>query len=69
MNMLQVKKRLASYKRSVASSSILMFIGIGSLVIARHPALRSLATVTIIGMFTVVIMAYYPSFGVPSAYR
>lgn len=36
-----------------------MFIGIGSLVIARHPALRSLATVTIIGMFTVVVMAYY----------
>ncbi|BCS85941.1 glycerol acyltransferase [Prevotella herbatica] len=53
------KKRLASYKRSVAISSILMFIGIGSLVIARHPALRSLATVTIIGMFTVVVMAYY----------
>lgn len=53
------KKRLASYKRSVAISAIIMFIGIGSLVIARHPALRSLATVTIIGMFTVVVMAYY----------
>ncbi len=53
------KKRLASYKRSVAISAIIMFIGIGSLVIAHHPALRSLATVTIIGMFTVVIMAYY----------
>jgi 1-acyl-sn-glycerol-3-phosphate acyltransferase len=53
------KKRLASYKRSVAISAILMFIGIGCLVFARHPALRSLATVTIIGMFTVVVMAYY----------
>lgn len=53
------KKRLASYKRSVALSAILMFIGIGTLIFAKHPALRSLAAVTIIGMFTVVLMAYY----------
>jgi 1-acyl-sn-glycerol-3-phosphate acyltransferase len=36
-----------------------MFIGIGTLIFAKHPALRSLAAVTIIGMFTVVLMAYY----------
>lgn len=53
------KKRLASYKRSVALSAILMFIGIGTLIFAKHPALRSLAEVTIVGMFTVVLMAYY----------
>lgn len=53
------RKRLSSYKHSVAISALLMFIGIGSLILARHPAMRSLAVVTIIGMFTVVIMAYY----------
>lgn len=53
------KKRLTSYKRSVALSALLMFIGIGTLIFAKHPALRSLAAVTIIGMFTVVLMAYY----------
>ena len=36
-----------------------MFIGIGALIVARHPALRSLAAVTVVGMFTVVAMAYY----------
>lgn len=53
------KKILASYKNSVALSAIIMFIGIGTLVLAKHPAMKSLAYVTIIGMFTVVLMAYY----------
>lgn len=35
-----------------------MFIGIGTLIVARHPALHSLAEVTIAGMFSVVLMAY-----------
>ena len=35
-----------------------MFIGIGTLIFAKHPALHSLAQVTIIGMFSVVLMAY-----------
>lgn len=53
------RKRLESYKRSVALSAVIMFIGIGSLILAKHPALRSLAEVTVIGMFTVVLMAFY----------
>jgi 1-acyl-sn-glycerol-3-phosphate acyltransferase len=53
------KKLLASYKNSVALSALIMFIGIGVLITARHPALRSLAEVTVIGMFTVVLMTYY----------
>jgi 1-acyl-sn-glycerol-3-phosphate acyltransferase len=50
---------LKSYKNSVALSALLMFIGIGSLIIARHPAMRSLGEVVIVGMFTVVLMAFY----------
>ena len=36
-----------------------MFIGIGTLIFARHPAMRSLAEVAVIGMATVVLMACY----------
>ncbi len=53
------KKILDSYKSSVAFSAMIMFIGIGTLIIARHPAMRSLAEVTIIGMLSVVLLAYY----------
>ena len=49
---------LASYRRAILLSACIMFIGIGSLIIARHPALHSLAEVTIVGMFSVVLMAF-----------
>lgn len=52
------KKVLASYKNSVLLSATIMFIGIGTLIVAQHPAMRSLAEVTIIGMATVLLMAY-----------
>ena len=52
------RKMLASYKHSIIISALIMFIGIGTLIVARHPALRSLAEVTIAGMFSVVLMAY-----------
>ena len=52
------KPLLASYKRSIILSALIMFIGIGTLIFAKHPALHSLAEVTIIGMFSVVLMAY-----------
>ena len=53
------RQRLQSYRRSVVLSAVLMFIGMGTLILARHPALHSLGEVTIIGMGTVVLMAYY----------
>ena len=53
------KRRLERYKSSVALSAIIMFIGIGTLIFSKHPAMRSLAEVAIIGMITVVAMAYY----------
>ncbi|MBQ1676173.1 MAG: acyltransferase, partial [Bacteroidaceae bacterium] len=52
------KPILASYKSSIIQSALIMFVGIGTLVVAKHPALFSLAIVTIIGMFCVVFMAY-----------
>lgn len=53
------KKTLSSYKNSVALSAIIMFVGMGMMIFAKHPAIRSLAEVAIVGMFVVVLMAYY----------
>ena len=52
------RKMLSSYKHSIIISALIMFIGIGALIFAQHPALYSLAEVTIIGMFSVVFMAW-----------
>jgi uncharacterized protein len=52
------RKILNSYKLAVILSATTMFIGIGSLIISRHPAMKSLAQVTIIGMVSVVVISY-----------
>ena len=52
------KKLLASYKTSVTLSAVTMLIGVGSLIFAVHPAMRSLGEVAIIGMICVVAMAF-----------
>ena len=52
------KPILQSFKVSILQSAAIMFAGIGTLIVARHPAMHSLAEVTIIGMFSVVLMAY-----------
>ncbi len=50
-------RRLKEYRRSVIVSALLMFAGIGTLIVAKHPAMRSLAEVAMIGMGSVVLMA------------
>ena len=52
------QKILNSYKLAVMLSALTMFIGIGSLIFAKHPAMKSLAQVTIIGMTSVVVISY-----------
>lgn len=52
------KRMLSSYKNSISLSALVMFIGMGVLILARHPALHSLGTITIVGMLSVVLMAY-----------
>ncbi len=53
------KRSLSDRSESVLISAILMFIGIGTLIISGHPAMRSLAEITILGMFVVVVMACF----------
>ncbi|GHU68533.1 glycerol acyltransferase [Bacteroidia bacterium] len=52
------KKMLASFKNSIILSATILFIAIGMLIFAKHPAMRSLAELTIVGMISVVACAY-----------
>jgi len=52
------KKLLGLYKYTIAISASMLFIAIGMLVFAKHPAMRSLAEVTIVGMASVVGCAF-----------
>ena len=52
------KRLLVSYKVSVILSAVVLFIGIGTLILSKHPAMLSLAQVSMIGMVCVVLMAY-----------
>jgi 1-acyl-sn-glycerol-3-phosphate acyltransferase len=51
------KKILSSYKTSIFLSAITTVTGLGVLIFARHPALKSIAFISIIGICCVVIMA------------
>jgi 1-acyl-sn-glycerol-3-phosphate acyltransferase len=52
------RQMLARSKNTILLSALILLAGIGTLIISKHPAMRSLAQVTIIGMISVVIMAY-----------
>jgi len=49
---------MAAYKNAIFISAFTTFIGVGVLIFARHPALRSIATVSMIGILLVVIVTY-----------
>ncbi|MDN3583529.1 1-acyl-sn-glycerol-3-phosphate acyltransferase [Mucilaginibacter flavus] len=51
------KKVLSSYKSSIFLSAITTITGLGVLIFAKHPALRSIAAISIIGILCVVIMS------------
>lgn len=52
-------KILSQYKQSIILSALMMLIGIGVLVLAKHPAMFSLGVITLIGMICVVFIAYF----------
>ena len=53
------KTMLHQYKQSILLSALLMLVSMGVLVLAKHPAMHSLGTVTFIGMGSVVLMALW----------
>jgi 1-acyl-sn-glycerol-3-phosphate acyltransferase len=52
------KKMLSSYKSAVFLSAFTTLVGVGVLIFAKHPAMKSIATLTIIGMFSVVLVSF-----------
>lgn len=49
---------LNSHKTAIFFSSFTMIVGIGALIFAKHPALHSIALITILGMIAVVLISY-----------
>lgn len=52
------KKNLESFKSSILLSALVTIIGIGVMVFAKHPALQSIALITLIGMVCVVFISF-----------
>lgn len=52
------KKNLDSYKTSIFLSVLTTIFGMGALIFAKHPALYSIASITIIGMLTVLFISF-----------
>jgi len=57
------KNELPVYKVSVLLASITTFLAIGTLIFAKHPALKSIASVSVIGIFTAlaITFVFYPT--------
>ena len=51
-------KTSASFKKSILFSAITTIIGIGVLIFAKHPALKSMAAVTVIGLISVLFLSF-----------
>lgn len=51
------KKIIGSFRESIYISAAIMFIGMGTLIVAKHPALSSLGEITMLGMAAVVLFS------------
>ncbi|GAA3508297.1 MMPL family transporter [Aquimarina addita] len=51
-------KELPTYKTSILLSVITTILGVGVLIFAKHPALRSIAVVSLIGILAAVLVAF-----------
>ncbi len=52
------QKDLSAYKTSIFLSSATTIIGVGVLILARHPALNSIAIISVIGLLNVVLLSF-----------
>jgi 1-acyl-sn-glycerol-3-phosphate acyltransferase len=51
-------KLLSSYKSAILLSAITTMIGLGALLFAEHPALKSIATIGVLGILVVIIVSF-----------
>lgn len=52
------KKMLNAHKTAIFFSSFTAVVGLGALAFAKHPALQSISVISILGMFSVVLVSY-----------
>jgi 1-acyl-sn-glycerol-3-phosphate acyltransferase len=52
------KKLLAAHKTAIFFSAFTIVVGLGVLIFARHPAMKSLAGISILGIVTVIVVAW-----------
>ena len=52
------KKVISSYRSSIVLSAVITIIGIGVLIFAQHPALRSIALIAVLGIIVVVLVSF-----------
>ncbi|MBC7389116.1 MAG: 1-acyl-sn-glycerol-3-phosphate acyltransferase, partial [Opitutaceae bacterium] len=52
------KKNLASYKTAIFLSMLTTLIGVGVLIFAQHPALKSIAIISVLGILCVMLVGY-----------
>ncbi|MDQ7917299.1 MMPL family transporter [Mesonia sp. MT50] len=54
----ETKAKLTTYRSSIVLSVITTLLGMGVLIFAKHPALTSIATVSIIGVLTAALVSF-----------
>lgn len=52
------KRMLPAHKTAIFFSTFTTVVGMGSLIFAQHPALQSIAFISLVGMITVVLVSY-----------
>lgn len=52
------KKMLSTHKIAIMFSAITVIVGMGSLIFAGHPALKSISVISILGMISVLLVSY-----------
>ncbi len=52
------RKEMTSYRTSIFLSGFTTIVGVGVLILARHPSLHSIALISVIGLLSVIIISY-----------
>jgi len=52
------KKVISSYRSSILLSAVITIIGIGALLFAQHPALKSIALIAVLGIVVVILVSF-----------
>lgn len=52
------RRMLASHKTAIFFSAVTIITGLGVMIFAKHPALRSISLISILGILTVIVVSY-----------